>query len=76
MNRYFFDVVGYGRPELDYSGRILPTLDKAYDEAELLALDIAVKRADDTIGLAVNVSSVGGHKLFTIPVRASYLAAA
>lgn len=35
MNRYFFDVVGYGRPELDYSGRILPTLDKAYDEAEL-----------------------------------------
>jgi hypothetical protein len=76
MNRYFFDVVGHGRSELDYSGRILPTLENAYDEAELLAFDLAVKRADDTIGLAVNVSSVEGRKLFTIPVQASYLAAA
>jgi hypothetical protein len=68
MNRYFFDVVGRQRSELDYVGRILPTIEKAYDEAELLAFDIAVKEAEDTIGLAVRVSTPEGRKLFTIPV--------
>jgi hypothetical protein len=76
MNRYFFDVVGRERSEFDYVGRILPTIEKAYDEAELLAFDIAVKEAEDTIGLTVRVSTPEGRKLFTIPVRASYLAAA
>jgi hypothetical protein len=76
MNRFFFDVLGQERSELDYTGRILPTIEKAYDEAEMLALDIAVKTADDTIGLAVHVSTAEGHKLFMIPVRASYLSAA
>ena len=73
MQRYFFDVVGHGRSELDFAGRELPTPETAYDAAELMALDLAV---DDTIGWAVNVSDVKGHKLFSIPVQASYLGAA
>ena len=76
MQHYFFDVVGRGRSELDYAGRILPTPEAAYDTAELMALDLAVKRADDVMGWAVSVSSVDGRKLFSIPVQASYLAAA
>ena len=72
MNRYFFDVVGHGRSELDYTGRELPTPETAYDAAELMAFDLAV---DDTIGWAVNVSNVEGHKLFSILVQASYLGA-
>lgn len=76
MTRYFFDVVGHGRSELDYAGHILPTPDRAYDLAELIAFDLAVKRGDDAPSWAVNVSDVEGRKLFSIPVEASYLAAA
>jgi hypothetical protein len=76
MTRYFFDVVGHGRSELDYTGRILPTPESAYDAAELMAFDLAVKQEDATIGWAVKVSNVEGHKLFSIPVQESYLAAA
>jgi hypothetical protein len=74
--RYFFDVVGHGRSELDYTGRILPTPEIAYDAAELMAFDLVVKREDEAIGWAVNVSSAEGRKLFSIPVQTSYLAAA
>ena len=38
--RYFFDFVGHERSELDYTGRILPTPEEAYDAAELMALDL------------------------------------
>jgi hypothetical protein len=76
VKRYFFDVVGHGRSELDHTGRILPTIERAYDAAELMAFDLVVKREDETIGWAVNVSNAEGHKLFSIPVKASYLAAA
>ena len=75
MNCYFFDVVGHGRSELDYAGRVLPTPQRAYDAAELMAYDLAVKRGEDSIGWAVNVCSVEGRKLFSIPVQTSYLAA-
>ena len=72
--RYFFDIVGHGRSELDYIGRILPTPEIAYDAAEFMAFDLVVKR-EEAIGWAVNVSSVEGYKLFSIPVQTSYLAA-
>ncbi len=62
--------------ELDYAGHILPTLDGAYDLAELIACDLAAKRGDDAAGWAVNVSNVEGCRLFSIPVEASNLAAA
>jgi hypothetical protein len=76
MTRYFFDVVGCGKSELDYAGHTLPTPERAYDVAEHMALDLAVCRGDETDGWAVNVSSAEGHKLFSIPVQMSYLAAA
>jgi hypothetical protein len=76
MKRYFFDVVGHGRSDLDYTGQILPTPESAYDTAELMAFDLAVKSESETIGWAVSVSSDEGQKLFSIPVQASYLAAA
>jgi hypothetical protein len=44
--RYFFDFVGHERSELDFTGRILPTPEEAYDAAELMALDLLVRRAD------------------------------
>ena len=44
MERYFFDVIGRERSELDYTGRMLPTAEQAYDAAELMAFDLAVKQ--------------------------------
>jgi hypothetical protein len=76
VKRYFFDVVGHERSELDYTGRILPTPEIAYDVAELMAFDLVVKREDEAIGWAVSVSSAEGRKLFSIPVQTSYLCAA
>jgi hypothetical protein len=38
-------------------------------------IDLLVRREDETIGWAVNVSSAEVRKLFSIPVQASYLAA-
>ena len=75
MKRYFFDVLGHQRSELDYSGRTFSTPEDAYSAAELMALDLVVRSEDDAIGLSVTVSSTEGRKLFSIPVRTSYLSA-
>ena len=76
MERYFFDIVGREWSELDFTGRVLAAPKIAYDFAELMALDVGVRREDETIGWAVNVSSIEGRTLFSIAVRTSYLAAA
>jgi hypothetical protein len=75
MRRYFFDVMKHGRSELDYTGRLFATAAEAHDAAELMALDLVVKESEGMIGSTVIVSSPEGQKLFSIPVRASYLAA-
>jgi hypothetical protein len=75
MDRYFFDVVENEGPALDYTGRVLRTTDEAYNTAELMALDLAVKQGDDVIGSKVTVSDTYGRKLFSIPVKESYLSA-
>ena len=67
MERYFFDVVGHGRSELDCTHRILPTPERAYDAAELMAFDIVVTREDEAIGWAVNMSGAEGCKPFVDP---------
>ena len=74
MERYFFDVVGNEGPALDYN-RMLRTTDEAYSAAELMALDLAVKHGDEVIGSKVTVSNTYGRKLFSIPVKESYLSA-
>jgi len=76
MRRYFFDVVGQESPAYDYHGRDLPALESAYRLAELIALDLAVKFEDEWLGCAINVRSVDGRELFSVPVQSSDLAAA
>jgi hypothetical protein len=76
MTRYFFDIVGHGRSQLDYQGRVLPTAESAHDAAETMAFNLAVRSENETIGWTVNVSNTEGQKLFSIPVQASCLAAA
>jgi hypothetical protein len=50
MTRYFFDIVGHGRSQLDYQGRVLPTAESAHDAAETMAFDLAVRSENETIG--------------------------
>ena len=75
MTRYFFDVVGHSRTELDYVGCLFSTAKEAYETAELMAYDLVVKSHDEIIRCAVSVSDAEGHKLFSIPLQASCLAA-
>jgi hypothetical protein len=52
-----------------YTGRTSRTADEAYNVAELMALDLAVKHGGEVIGSKVTVSDTDGRKLFVIPVN-------
>jgi hypothetical protein len=69
MTRYFFDVVGDGRTELDYVGYLFSTAKEAYETAELMAHDLVVKSLDEISNCTVEVSDADGHKLFSVPLR-------
>jgi len=76
MTRYFFDLVGEGRSEYDYSGRHLPSPEKAYQLAELIALDLAVEEQERWYGWTVKVRNDLGCEMFCVAVQSGYLAAA
>ena len=76
MNRYFFDVVGQDRSELDYSGRDLPAPDRACHLAEMIALDLAIEPDDKWHGWAIYVRTAEGRTLYTVPVDSDCLALA
>lgn len=75
MRRYFFDVVGR-RSQYDYRGHVLPTLEKARQLAELIALDFSVEEGDTWAGCKINVRSAEGCEFFSIPLQESCCAAA
>jgi hypothetical protein len=73
MDRYFFDIIGNEGPALDYEGRLMRTVDEAYNAAELMALDLSVKQEDAAIGSHVIVRNVHGKTILSIPISQSYL---
>jgi len=76
VTRYFFDLVDQHRSDYDYAGRFFPTLEKAYQHAELLALDFSVDEDDRCASCKISVRSAEGHEFFSTPVRQSSLIAA
>lgn len=52
----------------------LPTTEEAYEAAEMIAFDLAVS-TDESAGSEVAISDIHGRKLFSIPVKESYLTA-
>lgn len=66
MQRYFFDIVGRSRAELDYRGRELPCAERALRLAELIALENAFN--EERIGWSVSVSDATGWKYFIVPI--------
>jgi hypothetical protein len=76
MRRYFFDVVSQSRPAYDYHGSNFATPQMAYQFAELIALDVAVKSQDESSQHSVHVCNEMGHTLFSVPVDLRSVAAA
>lgn len=68
MQRYFFDFVGSSRSEFDYSGRELPSAEKALRLAELIALDESQR--GERIGWSVSVADAMGKRYYSVPVAA------
>ena len=69
MNKYFFDVVGDDRTEIDFHGRAFSEPQKAFQMAHMLALDMEVGYADEYSGKTVHVRSAHGDHLFSVPIR-------
>ena len=76
MKRYFFDVVGKCRSEYDYRGREFPSPEKAFQLAELIALDLEISPQGEWAGYTVNVRDSYGRQFFSTRVREPELAAA
>jgi hypothetical protein len=76
MSRYFFDLVGKGLSQYDYSGRVLPAPESALHLAELIAVDLALEEEEPWYGWSVKVRNAEGREMFCVPVESGYLAAA
>jgi hypothetical protein len=76
MKRYFFDRVSQGCSEYDFRGRDFAEPQKAFQLAQMLALDLEVSGDDEFAGGSINVRNADGHKLFTVPIREPELVAA
>jgi hypothetical protein len=74
VQTYFFDIAIHDRAGCDYGRHDFATPEKAYELAELTALDLAVASEDHWGGSAVNVRSVEGQKILCIPVEPAWLA--
>jgi hypothetical protein len=69
MKRYFFDRVGEKRLEYDYCGSVLPSLEAAYQVAEMIAIDLEIVEEGAWSGWEISVRDAGGRKFFSVPVR-------
>jgi hypothetical protein len=76
MKKYFFDRIGQGCSEYDFSGHDFAEAEKALQLAQLLALDLEVGGREEFVGGSINVRNADGHKLFSVPIGEPELAAA
>ena len=76
MQRYFFDVVGQNRSEYDYRGREFSSPEKAWQLAELIALDLGIDPQGERAGWTVKVRDSRGRQFFSMPIGAPDLVAA
>jgi hypothetical protein len=76
MKKYFFDVVSEKGPEYDFRGHDFAEPQKAFQLAQLLALDLEVGGDDEFSGGMVAVRNADGHKLYSVRIREPELIAA
>ena len=68
MNNYFFDLVNPQRSEYDFRGCEFPSLERAYQLAELIALDLGIEAESKWSGWNIEVRNIHGQQLFSMPV--------
>ena len=76
MKKYFFDLTGQRCSEYDFCGRDFAEPQKAFQLAQMLALDLEVSGGDEFAGGSVNVRNAVGHKLFSVRIGEPELVAA
>jgi hypothetical protein len=76
MKKYFFDRIRQGCSEYDFRGRDFAEPAKAFQLAQLLALDLEVGGGDEFAGGSINVRNADGHKLFAVRIGEPELVAA
>lgn len=69
MIRYFFDVKTDISVEHDYRGQYLPSLEKAKQMAELIAMDFSFAPADGASPAEVQIRNAKCLLLLSVPVR-------
>ena len=68
MKRFFFDLVGATSCSYDYQGRLFYDVERAFEMAEAMALDLGCSETEDWRGFEVHVRDAAGANLFSIPV--------
>jgi hypothetical protein len=68
MKRCFFDIVSTRSRSYDYSGCNYSSPEDAARAAELFALGLGCSETNDWIGSQVQVRTVAGDMLFSVPV--------
>jgi hypothetical protein len=76
MKKYFFDLVGQDRAEYDFRGRDFSAPEKAFQLAELMALDLEIKGEGEWSGWCIDVRNAHGQQYFWVPVREPEMKAA
>ncbi len=76
MKKYFFDLVSPQRKEFDFRGCEFSNPETAFQQAELLALDLCIEPESKWLGWTVEVRNTYGLQLFAMPVPDSELVAA
>jgi Domain of unknown function (DUF6894) len=69
MKKYFFDLVRQDCSEYDFQGRDFSAPEKAFQLAELMALDLEVRREGEWLGWSIDVRNAHGQQYFSVPVR-------
>lgn len=70
MTKLFIDIVGPGRHQLDFSGRLFARPEEAGEAAHLMSLDLGVADDSPWVGAEVQVKDEAGRCLFAYPVGA------
>ena len=69
MKRFFFDVAAGNHVDYDYRGRDLARAEDAREFAELIAIDLGTDEDANRQKCEVQVRSINGTRLFSVPIR-------
>jgi len=76
MNKYFFDLVNPQSSNYDFRGGEFPSPERAFQLAELIALDLGIEADRKWSGWTIKVRNIHGQQLFSAPVPELDLASA